>query len=54
MTVIVNELDVAVAPEPLNAPAPAAPKTEPRPLDPLEVLALVELRAERDRRARAH
>lgn len=54
MTVIVNELDVAVTPAPLQAPAAAAPQAEPRPLEPLEVLSLVEHRAERDRRARAH
>jgi hypothetical protein len=55
MTVIVNELELSVAPEAPLQPRPAErPEPEVRPLEPLEVLRLVEQRLEREQRARAH
>jgi hypothetical protein len=55
MTVIVNELEISLAPE---APLQVAPAEKPEPethaLEPLEVLALIEQRTQRTLRARAH
>jgi hypothetical protein len=55
VTVIVNELEVSVAPEGPLQPRPAElPEPVELPLEPLEILRLAEQRFERERRMRAH
>jgi hypothetical protein len=55
MTVIVNELEVSVAPEAPLQPRPAeTPERVELPLEPLEVVRLMQQQVERERRMRAH
>jgi hypothetical protein len=55
MTIIVNELEVSVAPEAPLQPQPAElPEPVELPLEPLEVVRLIDQQVERERRMRAH